>query len=118
MDDIISDAQLRRSKARRRVGPGAQCSICGEDDPRYLELHHLAGQAYDEAVVPVCRNCHRKLSDDQIDHPNTDSPERNHVLARLLMGIGDLLVALGRELKQIGQELFDMAPAPRAEGDQ
>jgi hypothetical protein len=34
-----------------------------------LERHHIAGRTFGDENVPVCRNCHRKLSDLQKDHP-------------------------------------------------
>jgi hypothetical protein len=37
------------------------CVVCGEDDPSYLELHHIPGRKFGDELVIVCRNCHRKL---------------------------------------------------------
>jgi hypothetical protein len=37
---------------------------------RCLEVHHIAGRDFDnDATAILCRNCHRKLSDDLKDHP-------------------------------------------------
>jgi len=116
MDDIFNDADLRWAKAENRLGGKTQCVICGEDNPHCLELHHLAGKAYGDDLVCICRNCHRKLSDDQRDHPNSaGEPTRLEQIGRLLMGIGDLLVALGAQLKAIGEELFDVCLIPGGE---
>lgn len=42
---------------------GGCCVICGfNQDPRILELHHIAGRKNSDIVIPVCPNCHRSLS--------------------------------------------------------
>jgi hypothetical protein len=57
---------LRQHGQLERLGtnePG--CVVCGEDDPSYLELHHIPGRKFGDELVIVCRNCHRKLSNDE-----------------------------------------------------
>lgn len=109
MDDILSNKDIRAAKAERRLGDHTLCVVCGESDPRCRELHHLAGQRYGDDLVSVCRNCHRKLSDDQRDHPEAKGPpSRLQEIGRFLIGLGDFLMALGIRLKELGQELFDM----------
>jgi hypothetical protein len=42
---------------------GGSCIICGNNqDPRILELHHIAGRKNSDVTIPVCSNCHRTLS--------------------------------------------------------
>jgi len=53
--------------ARSRAGSWF-CIVCTEDDPRCLELHHVAGRAFADDCVIACCNCHSKLSDMQKDH--------------------------------------------------
>ena len=70
----ISNQELRRQKRRQhaleRLGTNTPCcEECGETDWRCLEAHHIAGRGFDNATVILCRNCHRKLSDEQKDHP-------------------------------------------------
>ena len=70
VNEIELRRATRRQRAIERLGTrNPKCAHCGEADPLALELHHIAGQAYDRATVIVCRNCHRKLSDLQKDHP-------------------------------------------------
>ncbi len=45
------------------------CVCCGHNDPFALELHHIAGCKHHDDLAIVCRNCHRRLSDNQLDHP-------------------------------------------------
>jgi hypothetical protein len=77
----ISNQELRREKRRQhaleRLGTNnPRCAEGGETDWRCLEAHHIAGRDFDDdAIVILCRNCHRKLGDDQKDHPPpTSSP--------------------------------------------
>ena len=42
MNDIISDAEIRHEQKHHRLGGAKKCVCCGEDDPRCLELHHIA----------------------------------------------------------------------------
>jgi hypothetical protein len=64
---------LTRTRARRRLEPGAACVLCGERDSEtlaersiaasVLEVHHVVGGANDEALtVVLCLNCHRRIS--------------------------------------------------------
>src|SRR5260221_14626533 len=63
--------------------------MCGETDWRCMELDHVAGQRFDETTVILCRNCHRKKSDDQKSLPPFD-PVADPVLA----AIGQFLLGL------------------------
>ena len=70
MDKLELNRERRRQRALERLGTNSpRCPFCGCDNPLALELHHVAGRAFDETEVPVCRNCHRTLSDWQKDHP-------------------------------------------------
>jgi hypothetical protein len=108
MDDIVTKADIRRQQATRRVGPNGSCCICGENDPRCIELHHIAGQHYDGQLVPVCRNCHRKLSDVQRDHPPQieTPPSFVEVVGHYLLGLADLLRLVADRLVEFGKSLI------------
>jgi hypothetical protein len=57
---------LRHERKARRLPPNAVCAVCGESDPRLLEVHHVAGAANDpESTVVLCLNHHRQQSADQ-----------------------------------------------------
>ena len=69
MDEVELKRERRKQRALERLGSNnPRCVVCGFDDPLALELHHIAGRSFDEEAVPVCRNCHRRLSDHQKDH--------------------------------------------------
>jgi hypothetical protein len=62
MDQLELNRERRRQRALERLGNNnPRCVICGCDDPIALELHHVAGRAFGDDTVPVCRNCHRRF---------------------------------------------------------
>lgn len=47
---------------------GSKCYFCGEKDSSCLETHHIIprsmnGPDYNENLVTLCANCHRKIED-------------------------------------------------------
>src|SRR6516162_5562849 len=61
--DEIERRERPRLRARERLRTDdPRCCFCGEDNPHCLERHHIAGQAYADDTLIVCRNCHRKLT--------------------------------------------------------
>lgn len=68
MTPIELAREARRQNRLERFGTHApRCGVCGEPDDRCLEAHHVAGRKHDDLTVLICRNCHRKVSDDQKD---------------------------------------------------
>ena len=103
--------ETRRQSALDRLGNDPRCIVCGETDWRALEFHHIAGRAFDDDGAVLCRNCHRKLSDDQKDHPKpievqTSTPER---IGHFLLGLADLLAMLVEKLRAFGRDLIGLA---------
>src|SRR5690349_8607640 len=104
MDDKAKET--RKQKRLEALGGNRPvCVICGEGDWRTLEQHHIAGQAYGDELCNVCRNCHRKLSDDQKDHPKQTSKNLNNfeTIGHLLLGLADFLALLVEKLRECGQ---------------
>jgi hypothetical protein len=103
--------EQRRQRALHRLGSDSpRCVICGEVDWRCLELHHLAGQAYDDGEVILCRNCHRKLSDASENMVSPSDPPLLERVGRFLLGLAALLLMLAAKLKVFGDELLAAAP--------
>ncbi len=106
------DSEKRKRSALERLGTDHPvCVICGENDWRCLELHHISGRTYGEESALVCRNCHRKLSDTQHDHPPAvqDDPSTAEKIGRYLLGLADLLEAVVATLRQFGEWLIEFA---------
>ena len=91
------------------LGPKIRSAyFAAENDPLVLELHHLEGQAFGKyRLVIVCRNCHRKLSDLQKDHPEkiADPPDALETIAHFLLGLADLFEFLIGKLREFAAEL-------------
>ena len=121
MDETTRGREARRRATRERLGlRDARCPFCGESDARCLELHHIAARQFDDETIPVCRNCHRKLSDMQRDHcpPLHDDPGWMERLGHLLLGLADLLVLVVAKLKELAVFLIDKARTVSSEGVQ
>ncbi|GHF16588.1 hypothetical protein GCM10017044_08620 [Kordiimonas sediminis] len=103
------DAEDRREQRIRRLGfDDPMCVICGEDYVLCLEKHHVAGRKYDDTEVPVCCNCHRKLSDNQLDYPDSNPNQDRNLLTigYFLMGLSDLFKLLAEKLMEFGNHLI------------
>jgi hypothetical protein len=100
------DYDDRLEQQYKRLGTrNPACACCGETDPFCLELHHPAGQQHHEDVVIVCRNCHRKLTNEQHDHVPPGSPEPTGQLTtdgHYLLGLADLFAKIAPMLRKLG----------------
>ena len=77
-----------------------------------MELHHLASEGFDQTTVIVCRNCHRKLSDVQKDHPaifRAKQPTTSESIGHFLLGLADLFLLLAGKLCEFGAYLIEQA---------
>jgi hypothetical protein len=104
--------ETRRQKAFDRLGTDQpRCACCSQTDWRCMELHHLEGEHFGKTLVVVCRNCHRKLSDPQKDHPSqfADSPTTFESIGHFLLGLADLLLLLANKCWEFGQYLIEQA---------
>ena len=105
------DDERRRQTAYRRLGSTEpRCIVCGEDDWRCLELHHIAGHTFDDQAVILCRNCHRKQSDPTANTIDPIAPPIMDRAGHLLLGLAQFLAELVARLRTYGQQLLDGAP--------
>lgn len=105
-----SNPEIRRQAALRRLGcDDPRCVRCGEDEPSCLELHHIAGQAYDDATIILCRNCHRKASYVQRDHPPqvNDPPGLAEQAGQFMLGLADMFELLIEVCRRFGLALIE-----------
>lgn len=112
-------ARERRRQARlEKLGTNEpRCGTCGEDRWQCLERHHVAGQAYSEDIVLLCRNCHRVVSDVQGDQPTGGAVADPMLFAigRFLLGLADMLRIIMERLIVFGRELTARAALPVVE---
>ena len=110
-DDLARE--IRKQRALERLGSNdPHCACCGERDWRCLEFHHVSGRTYGEEGAVVCRNCHRKLSDSQKDHPPALTGAQPPLLERVghfLLGLADLLEMLVAVMRGYGEQLIEAA---------
>jgi hypothetical protein len=107
MDKEIYDKTGQRQYRNRTVT--TVCVSCGEDDPRVIEKHHLFGRYNSDEMVPQCKNCHAKITDEQnkispIARSKNASPQEKQ--RYLLVTVGSLLELIGKYLKNIGHEVI------------
>jgi hypothetical protein len=109
-----NNIEIRKQRRLEKLGTNdPRCVICGERDWRCLELHHIADHGKDAQTVVVCRNCHRKASDAQSDHP-AHLPSGDAWLeevGRFLRGLADLLILIAERLVEFGETLIARAQA-------
>ncbi len=105
------DLEQKKQRAILRLGTDdPRCATCAEPDWRCLERHHVAGRAYDESAVILCRNCHRKLSDPSENRDSPADPPLLERVGRFLLGLAALLLMLAAKLKSFGDDLLAAAP--------
>ncbi|WP_439575951.1 HNH endonuclease signature motif containing protein [Phreatobacter sp.] len=120
MSSDSHNAERRRQKALTRLGDrNPRCVVCGEDFPKCLEAHHIAGRKHDEATVFACHNCHQKLSDAQLDQPRVPDREttREERIGYFLLGLADLFELLIKKLQEFGRHLLAQGHSSKAQGD-
>lgn len=120
MKDEEFERERRRLNALDRLNDAEpKCVVCGEDDWRTLEDHHIAGRAFDASTAILCRNCHRKVSDDQKDHPKriTRPPSPAERVAHFLLGLADLFALLVVKMRELAHALIaSLTEAPNNGG--
>lgn len=112
MPKAQADPVAREERALRRLGTRKPvCCQCGESDWRCLEDHHVAGRAHHTDTVQICRNCHRKLSDAQKDHPAAMEGQdpKMATIGYVLVGLADFFKLLAERLMEFGLWLIEQA---------
>ncbi len=83
------------------------CSTCGENDSSIIEMHHIFGRNNSEKTVPLCKNCHAKITYQQnklapkrrSKNSTTDDRRRFQFVSMgaILRVIADQLLTFGNE---------------------
>lgn len=118
MTDPLAKERREQLRLEKLGTDNPVCGSCDERDWRCLELHHVADHGRDDLTVIVCRNCHRKLSDDQKDHPafNPNADPQLDRIGHFLLGLADLLKLIFERLYIFAQMLIERAALPEKDG--
>ena len=105
------DYEDRLEQLYRRLGTRHPiCLGCCETSPFCMEQHHIAGKKHHGDISIVCRNCHRKLTVQQLYHVPPDTPEPTGELVtidRYLLGLCDLLEMVVATLQKFDESLIN-----------
>lgn len=104
--------EARKQRRLEKLGTNEpRCGLCGEHRWQTLEERHVAGAAYGDDTVILCRNCHRVKSDEQQDRPQTKpgSDLTLSAVGHFLLGLADLLRSIIEPLAAFGRSLLKMA---------
>jgi hypothetical protein len=100
----------RRLTALTRLGTDApHCAVCGESDWRCLDCDHMGDRAYNDQIVILCRNCHRRRSNPSANRAAPSYPPRLECAGRLVLGLASLLALAIPLLKDLGHQLLQAA---------
>lgn len=117
----------RRARREQQLGPDAVCVKCGEADPwalisekrSLLEQHHVLNRAHDASLtVPLCRNCHAKLTEEyrKAGASTKAAPTWPERLVAILRAVGVFLRSLGEACLRYAERLLDFIAALDARG--
>lgn len=118
MDKLQLAKETRKQRCYERLGTNdPRCGVCGERDWRALEGHHPQGRKRGDFIVINCRNCHRKVSDDQEDHPAFDQHADKILdnIGHFLLGLADMLRLIVEKLHAFGLVLIERAAPAQQE---
>jgi hypothetical protein len=111
MNNNLATEKRKQRRLEKLGHNNPVCGTCGERDWRCLELHHVADRDRDDLTVAICRNCHRKVSDDQKDHPvfNSNADPMLDCIGHFLLGLADLLKVIIERLHVFAHMLIERA---------
>lgn len=87
-----------------------KCQICGEDNLFTLEKHHIPGGHNGEEII-VCANCHRKLTDGQLDWPPDLLAKTRLIEDKIIAffeGLADILELLADICRKYTRQLYEI----------
>ncbi len=113
MDDIISDADLRRENDYRRLRTRTPiCLHCGYSKfSGALELAHNAPRRFHDDAGVLCSNCHREASDAEKDlsyAPQSQNPQME-TIGRYLIALSEWFQRIAVTMEGFGCWLLEFA---------
>ena len=115
-DDLYKRERRKQARLDKLGTNDPHCAMCGESDWRIIEQHHVADYGRDKTVVLLCRNCHRKVSDDQKDNPAplACGEPMLETIGHFLLGLADMLRTIAPRLQAFGRWLIEYARGMQA----
>jgi hypothetical protein len=104
--------QIRKGKT------GLCCCVCGEDYSEVIEFydsdviasHHVDGKNNSDYKIPLCKNCHTKITLEQNSLSPADRSSNASSLKKRAFNLithGALLKVMGEQQIRIGNELVE-----------
>lgn len=118
MDDIISDADIRREKDFRRLRTRTPiCLSCGYcKSSSAMELAHIAPREFHDDGGVLCSNCHREVSDPEKDlsyAPQSANPQVE-TIGRYLIALSEWFLRIANTIAAFGEWLLNFAECSEA----
>jgi len=89
-----------------------KCFLCGEEDIRLLEKHHIFSRINSPEILLLCKNCHYKITHGQ----NKINPKRRNKLMinsekekYACLSVGILFQEIGNIIKTTGEVLLEIS---------
>jgi hypothetical protein len=108
--------EARKQRRLEALGTNyPHCGMCPETRWQCMEKHHPSDHGRDPTTVLACRNCHRVLSDDQLDHPAFEASADPVLdsIGHFLLGLADMLRIIIEKLYAFGLALIERAAPPQ-----
>jgi len=90
-------------KMKRDGKTTLSCVICGESAPNVIEIHHLYGRAVLDEEVPLCMNCHKKITDEQNKFP----PNKRSGVPYAALSAAAFFKVLSEKIIELTHEVVD-----------
>lgn len=88
-----------------------KCLLCPEDDPKVLDViegHHILGRAYSDVKIPLCKNCHAKITAGQNMFPPKARSHNAPLKDRLAYALYTLILLIEEVLKHLKDICFEI----------
>lgn len=97
------ETYLKTSRKQKRNKKTSLCCVeCGEYNPSVIEIHHVYGRCNSDETIPLCKNCHSKVTAEQ----NKVNPKKRSKQAKPIEQRGFWFVSVGTLLRDIGDQLL------------
>jgi hypothetical protein len=109
--DFGDEESRKQTSLERFGGILARCWFCFYGHWSGIEEHHTAGWEYLWLTIPVCSNCHKRLTDMQKDHPPKAAGDLDEVIGRVFLGLADQLVLWSERMPKLIETLREWGKA-------